>query len=356
MIKKIVIILFCGLPLLMMLVINAAAPLISNAQIRAQEDMSLPGIKHELFMKRPVVDTVICADSRISRLSMDVFLKRGWHPFSWTLSGLNPADEALQLAHALYYGKIRRAIIGVSFEAMAEKSPAMTSQNIRFFPFNQPQVGPLWGLTKELNSNRGLSDRLRLAKVSLDLFFVETKVRLQARLTYCYKRLLGKDFLTEWDAYGNVEFSEIRRQIKDGVYDFQKNRDPLLYFNLKAGEKTFLKNKALSLEAQKIYAKMFEQLRLRKIPTVVVETVKTAEYQRLIDADPLLKRLNDQWRDFFRQEAYGGIRFLEGKEAAACYDPREFIDAVHFVGERTEKALAEKLALEIEKLESSSVK
>jgi hypothetical protein len=355
MMKKIAIALFISVPILLVLAVNFTVPYISDEQILIMGGGEDPYLKHVLFIKRPLVDTVICGNSRGGTISPDPFLERHWSPFNWSISGVNPTHTAMEVAHALVYGKVRRLIVGVSFESMAEKSPLSYARYLWSAPFTDSRISRLWGLRTKANSEPSIPNRLRLVKITIDSFWTTAR----SHFRYCFKYVLYKYFTHQafpraLDIYGTLEYPDIRREIKEGVFDFQQNRDPAKYFNTEDGEAAFLKYKQLSPEAKQIYSKMFQELRARKIPTVVFETGRTPAYQDLIDRNSLLKQLNDEWRDFFRKESYGGIKFLEAKDIASCYFFDDFFDAVHFIGGRTEKALSEKLASELEKLEKSA--
>jgi hypothetical protein len=106
--------------------------------------------------------------------------------------------------------------------------------------------------------------------------------------------------------------------------------------------------KALSESGKDVYRRVFAALRKAGLPTIVFETGRTPEYQALLDADPLLHRLQAEWRDFFRKESGGCVGFVEA--ANLPYDPNDFIDAVHFMG-MTEHRVAARLADELATLE-----
>lgn len=347
--KKIGLILFVVTPIVLVMGISLAAPFISNEQILGMDWLAEPQLKHIDFMRKPRVDTVICGDSRAQRMSLTPFLKRHWAPFNWSLSGVDPLDVALQLNHALVYGNIQRVVMGVSFESMAMTRVFAYARYVQSVPFTNPRVGDLWGLKQELYPAHGIMNRLRQAKAIVWFVGEAAKSRFRAMALYAVKQALHQEIPRLNDPCGNKAYQEIRRQIREGTYDFTKNRDPRAYFDREDSEASFLKNKRLSAQAQRVYVKMFQELRSRKIRTVLFETVKTPDYQRMIDADPLLQQLNTQWREFFRKESYGGISFLEAKDIAACYFMDDFFDAAHFIGERTENALAERLAAELER-------
>ena len=82
------------------------------------------------------------------------------------------------------------------------------------------------------------------------------------------------------------------------------------------------------------------------ISCVAFETCRTAEYQRLLDERPQLKRLQAEWRDFFRSQSWGRVKFVEAASMRDCCDENDFFDAVHFIG-RTRDRLAERLAGEL---------
>ncbi len=347
--KKIGLILFVVTPIVLVAGINLAGPFISNEQVLGMDWLAEPQLKHFDFMRKPRVDTVICGDSRAQRMALTPFLKRHWAPFNWSLSGVDPVDAALQLNHALLYGDIKRVVLGVSFESMAMTKVFSYARYVQSVPFTDPRIGDLWGLKQELSPAHGIMNRLRQAKAITWFMCDAAKSRFRAMALYGIKQALHQEIPRLNDLYGNKEYQEIRRQIKAGAYDFVKNRDAQAYFDREDSEATFLKNKRLSAQAQRVYIRMFQELRARKIRTVLFETVKTPDYQRMIDTDPLLQQLNAQWREFFRKESYGGISFLEAKDIAGCYFMDDFFDAAHFIGERTENALAERLAAELDR-------
>jgi hypothetical protein len=347
--KKPLIATFLGTPFFLIILVNLIAPAISNDQILGLE-LGEPYLKHALFLKRPLVDTVISGDSRVMRIIPGPFLKRGWAPFDWGLSGLDPGDIAMSVRHAFVYGKPKRVVLGVSFESMAEPSPYMTSRYIYIFPFTDPRINRSWGLDEKA----GLKQKLWQVKKDLGNFWRATKARVQARRQYfVYKYIQHRQPADIFDAYGNEYYAEIRKQISAGTFD-AGNRDPTGYFQREDGEAGFLKYKKLSGQAMAIYTRLLDELRRAKVPSLVFETARTVQYQAMIDGDPLLKRLNEQWREFFRKQSYGGIKFIEAKDLAPYYHFEDFFDPVHFIGGKTEEELPEKLAAELQALESSA--
>lgn len=337
--------------------------IISNKKIQIVErSIAMPKGKHYAFLDRPIVDTAICGDSRVGRIMPNALLKRGWAPFNWALPGMVPADTALQVAHSLHYGKIRRLIIGISFEAMASKN-ALYGRYFLDFPFTNPKIKQIFALNQSRSNDATIDlrqiirDIVNATKRSLVRFW-GAKHLVEARITYLYYNyIIRKDFskLVAINQYGNYLYRKRQTKINNGTFDFDKSRDPTGYFNRDDSEVTYLKNKVLSKEALEIYSTMFQELRLRKIPTIIFETGRLKSYQQLIDQTPILKSLHGQWREFFRKESHGTIKFIEAKEIMPYYYFEDFFDAVHFFGEKTEKQLSEKLASELEELEKSVI-
>jgi len=343
--KKIIITILFALPVCLIILVNLILPYFSNEKIRELEYGELY-IKHMAFIKRPLVDTVICGDSRVTRIIPDPFLRRHWAPFNMELTGTEPVDMAMEVRYALLYGKIKRLVLGVSFESMSEKDHFLTPHFSNTFPFTDPRINQFRALPQE----HGIYQRARQLRDWLIIFWDHTKRRACSRLDYLFFKYIRHQFPLTIDEYGVGQYGEAVRTIKKGTHEYEQNRDPRSFFYREDCEAGFLKNKKLSIQAEQVYAEIFQELRLRKIPTVVFETIKLPSYQRMIDQDPMLEGLNEQWRNFFRKEAYGGIKFIEAKELAPYYYFDEFFDPVHFLGEKTEKALSEKLASALEQI------
>ena len=120
----------------------AGAPFLSvwTAMLVIPEPPVEPAEKVELFQRRSVVDTVIVGDSRVGRVAEEPFASKGWNYFNMVLSGVSPEDMAMQLKYALTHGKIRRVVMGVSFEGMTARYPFEFSHHYAAGPFTAAEI------------------------------------------------------------------------------------------------------------------------------------------------------------------------------------------------------------------------
>lgn len=347
------IICFALFPWLMALVVNTAAPYSSNDQIELFESANIePLVKHRLFIKRPTVDTIVCGDSRSGTLAPASFIKRGWSFFNWSLSGLCPGDTVMQMNYSLLNGAVKRAIIGVSFENMALPNALSCSRYTDSVPFNDKKINDRYE-AKTVPVTAGVLGEFKSVVKSIRsaISLTAAKAHARSRFKYfLYAYITHQQFDLVMDEYGNYLYAKIREDIKNRTFDYSANRDPVAYFNREDSESAYLRNKKLSVEAMAIMSGLLRELRKRKIKTVVYETVKLPAYQALIDGDPLLNKLQAEWREFYKRETHGGVVFLEAKDVYGCYHFDEFFDAAHFLGDKTETQLSEKLASSLERL------
>ncbi len=325
----------------------AGAPFLSvwTAMLVIPEPPVEPAEKVELFQRRSVVDTVIVGDSRVGRVAEEPFASKGWNYFNMVLSGVSPEDMAMQLKYALTHGKIRRVVMGVSFEGMTARYPFEFSHHYAAGPFTAAEIvgfatvagGP------PLPQSGGIRKFLRS-----DLLPIE---RASLRSHWAVARANGRN-LSGFLPNGTKAYEAIREQIAAGDYDFARQRDVKIYFNSDYSEPRYLERPELARHALRLYRKVFAALRDAKIACVVFETGRTAEYQRMLDARTELALLQRQWRAFFRAESYGGVKFLDADATRDCYAEDDFFDAVHFIGP-TESRLAQRLADELAALENA---
>jgi len=95
---------------------------------------------------------------------------------------------------------------------------------------------------------------------------------------------------------------------------------------------------------------MFAFLSDSNIPCVAFETGRTPEYQALLDANPLFKQLQSEWRDFFRAQRNICVDFIEA--SSINYAASDFFDAVHYIGQ-TEHRVAARLVESLTRLETT---
>jgi len=300
---------------------------------------SEPVLKAGYFHQRPLVDTVVIGDSRVLGISEEPFVRRGWAYFNMGMSGLSPEDILLQLEYALAHGKIRRVIMGMSFESMTESYPFEFSRYRDEPPFRALSLSA-YDLPEQVFTFhlKGMRDIFRPP--------LWASMRL--------KRLVRPE-VAVFLPNGNGSYLAIERSIHAGTYDFHVNRDPKTYFLRDDGEERYLNTRVLSPHALKLYAQIFARLRARGIPCLVFETGRRPEYQAMIDEQPVLSRLQGEWRGFLRTQSFGGIRALSFQEMAADYDLDDFFDSCHFIGP-TEGRVGEHLAAALAGLERISFK
>jgi hypothetical protein len=294
--------------------------------------------KAALFDRRAKVDTVIVGDSRVRGIAEEPFAAKGWNYFNMGLGGISPEDMAMQLKYALLHGDIRRVVIGVSLEGMTARYPFEFSRYHSTGPFASAEIvgfatvdaGPRPAQNRSIGVRRFLNDRL--------LPIEQANVRLR----WFVAQKLGRD-MANFMPNGTMDQKNIREMIAAGDYNFARERDPNIYFNREDSEPRYLAKPELAPFEEQLYRKVFAALRQDKIVCVVFETGRTAEYQKMIDADPKLARVQAQWRAFFQSESHDGVKFLDKSATRDCYDDADFFDAVHFIG-KTGDCLAVRLA------------
>jgi hypothetical protein len=304
--------------------------------------------KAELFQRRPCVDTVVVGDSRATRIAEGPFAARGWAYFNFALSGVSPEDMAMQLKYALIHGKIRRVVMGVSFEGMTSRFPFEFSRFHHTGPFAPAEICDFAAVDPGPKASAAGRPHARLV-VSKDLLPLG---RANLRLRFLVARLTGRCFPAT-RPNGTANYAILREQISSGNYDFQRQRDAKIYFRREDSEARYLERPQLAPHAKALYCKVFAALRRADISCVAFETPRTAEYQRMLDERPQLKRLQAEWRDFFRSQSWGRVKFVEAASTRDCCDENDFFDAVHFIGP-TEDRLAERLAGELAALDRAA--
>ena len=299
-------------------------------------------VKERLLLQRPGVDTVVVGDSRVGYISEEPFARKGWTYFNFGMSGISPSDVAVQLKYALKHTGVRRVVMGLSFENMNEAKPLQHSPFAHEVPFNDPEI---LAYATVAPGSRGESSyaAFRTAVDEYVLPIQRAAPKLRALVA-----VLVKPPTQFFQPNGNVAYVGIREAIAGGTYDFQTNRDPQYYFNVH--DAPYQRRQRLGEHAKAIYVRMFDTLRGLNMPCIAFETGRTAEHQRMLDADPLLVRLQNEWREFFRGQSHGSVKFVEYSNVADCYDKNDFVDSLHFIG-KTGDRLAERLADELDELE-----
>ena len=291
------------------------------------------------FDQRGVVDTVIVGDSRVMRIAEGPFAARGWNYFNFGLSGVSPEDMAMELKYAMTHGKIRRVVMGVSFEGMTERFPFEFSRFWNASPFAAAEIRD-FAATGQGEGRRAASrERISFGKDILPMGQANVRLRyFAAKLTGQYRPASLPN--------GEAAYTAIQSRIETGAFDFEHERDPKIYFDRADCESRYLERAELAAHVRQLYRQVFAALREAKIPCVVYETPRTTAYQRMLDDREELSRLQAQWRDFFRNESGGLIKFLDVQATRDCVNDADFFDAVHFIGP-TEQRLAVRLANEL---------
>ncbi len=303
-------------------------------------------LKAELFRRRPVVDMVVVGDSRVVGIAEEPFAAKGWNYFNMGLSGVSPEDMAMELKYAMLHGQIRRVAMGVSFEGMTAGYPFEFSRYHSTGPFAAAEIVGFATVDEGPRpaQSRGIRKFLRSDLLPM--------TRANTRLRWCVAQTLGHG-MVEDRPNGTAAYAAVREQIAAGDYDFARQRDPNIYFNLEDSESRYLEKPVLAPYALRLYGKVFAALREAKIACVVFETGRTAKYQQMIDAHAELGQLQRQWREFFRSQSYGGVTFLDAAATRDCFREDDFFDAVHFIGP-TGTRLATRLADELAAIEKAS--
>lgn len=350
--KWIAIFLFIGTPWLLGIVLWAIRP------------PSLPSEaieKSRLIDQRGSVDTVVVGDSRMRNLVEASFAKRGWRYFNMALSGLSPEDTALQILYAVKHHPIKRVIIGVSFENMTETFPFEHSIYYLDEPFQNLEIFKFLGVTpQQINSKQPKFFGVTPQQINSKQPKYEQLIRrfipigqAQDTFQYYYKlHYLNDTTAGRTLADGSAPYEKILNDIKKGKYNFKINRDPKLYFYRDDSVARYLKTKTLSGNAKDVYLRIFDYLRSKNIVCLVVETHRTAAYQAMIDKDPLLVQLQNDWRSFYLANSNGSIRFIDDIKLADLYDENDFFDCCHYIG-KTVILVAERLAKELGTLEAT---
>jgi hypothetical protein len=298
-------------------------------------------------------DTVAVGDSRIMRIGEPSFGKRGWTFFNIGMSGLSPEDTALQLLFAMERFPVKRVVMGVSFENMTARYPFEFS---RYYGDPVLRTLPMATFMRAQPSARAAALRGWREKLD-DLFPIG-----RAGETLRYYRAKWKQrgaANNSWDMVfrpdGTAAYVDIESSIKAGTYDYAVQTNPANYFDRLDSEVRYLEVGKLAEDAKDIYRRMFQTLRERKIPCVAFETVKTTAYQKTVDDSPVLARLQAEWREFYRAESHGSVKFLDAAAVGDCYHAPDFFDATHYLGPTTERLLDERLAEALAALEASTV-
>ena len=332
------------------------------------------------FEGRPNFDTVIIGDSRVLRIKEDEFSERGWVFFNMGLPGLSAADIALTLNFTLDQRPIQRVIIGASFENMTEFKPFEFSRyatryaNVPFYSmkeiylFNdieEENIKDLQNTKKKdmlenkikrifINSNglQEIIDKI-VNKIKSEL---NAPIRQASNDLHMFLNIFGiKKLVPTINPDGTAIYTKIQEEIKNGKYDFIKNRHVQTYWERPDGEIRYLEKGKLSENSKKTYQKVFNILADRGIPVIIFETPRLPAYQQRINSNELLNHLQEEWRNFYRKQENNCIRFLDYTSIEEIIDPNDFFDATHFIGV-SENRLAAKLALELSSKENSCSK
>lgn len=304
--------------------------------------------KAGLFQACASIDTVIVGDSRVEGIVSGPFAAKGWHCFNMGLSGVSPEDMAMELIYAMTHARIRRVVMGVSFEGMTPRHPFEFSRYHRSGPFAARPVMEFATVDEGPRPEKtgGIRQLFRDDVIPLK--------SANERFRWLVARIDGGALETNLPD-GASDYKAIRSKIAAGDYDFVRQRDPNIYFHHVFSDCHCEENSRPAPCATRLYQKIFAALRKEHIACVVFETGRTAAYQAMIDSRPPLAELQRQTREFFRSEAYGGIRFLDSSVTKDVYREEDFFDAVHFVGATTVR-LAERLATELAALEPPAAK
>ena len=321
---------FTLLPLCMGLIVFGLMP---------SDPVSEAVLKWDLAAQHGKFDTVIVGDSRVGRVGGPELTRRGWNYFNMGLSGLSPEDLAMQLRKALVTQPIARVIMGLSFENMTETTPFQFSYYGDDAPFRDPRV-------MEFVGNPG--SRKRVRKRVEDVLYSLLPVGRAGNIVRVRRRGAAAPppfFRPD----GENAYVEIQAQLARNARSFA-DPDPGYYFNRPDSEVGYLASKRLSPSSKELFLKIIGDLRAREMPVVMYEIERTDRYQKMIDDDPILHALQLEWRDFFRGQAGGCIRFVEAASLHPLYDQKDFFDAVHYIG-ATEDRITGRLAEELTDVE-----
>ena len=291
-----------------------------------------------LFRQRAAVDTVIVGDSRVTLLGEASFAKRGWAFFNMSLDGISVEDTAMELKYAMLQGRIRRVIMGVSFEGMNESYPFEFSDYSTAGPLAAPEMVAFATVDDGTGPTRVQVPFMgRIAEEVLPIERAQPKLdELGFRLKGIVRPYLLPD--------GSRNLAPIEEMIRKGRFEFAGRHDAKNYFSRYDTE--YYKTRCLAPHAKRLYEKMFRSLREAGIACVVFETGRTAAYQQLIDQDPLLSGLQREWRAFFASQSYGSVRFLDIAALRDCYREEDALDACHYLGTTADR-LGNRLAEEL---------
>ncbi len=323
--------LFSGLPWAMGMTLHAVCPAPPKSEVV---------IKAELLAQRGPVDTVIAGDSRVGRVEGASFVKRNWAYFNMGMTGLSPEDTAMQVRYVMNRGTVKRVLMGASFENMTEHRPFEHSHYTEA-PFRDLDMSELIGMQAPRSGwLEALGTLLPLGAANLAI-----RRSWQQR-----KDVKGSPLMR---ADGNFTYQHVEDAIRDGkrAYTVEPPGELKRYY-IYRGEGQYLETQRLDEGTQAIYTRMFRYFRQHRVPCVVFETARTTAYRNAIHDDPVISRLYDEWREYYRSESYGCVRFIDSDQLRDCHDEDDFFDPVHFVGE-TQVRLTERLAENLADLESS---
>lgn len=322
--------------------------------------------KMEAFKHRSNFDTILIGDSRVLRISEDQFAPRNWKFFNMAFSGLSPEDVEMSLDLALARRPIRRAIIGVSFENMTESFPfefssfrahyekEQVSAAMNIHHFDDPNMGGesigLMGKATNLIANRQFQKLVNKVVAKATFFLDDPVRRASSRLHMLLSILSIKSLPPVFLPDGSAAYTNIQKD-KNGRYDFRPNHDVGHHWERPDSEARYIERGTLSESAKDVYRRIFSVLKQSGIPAVVFETGRIPAYQQRIDSDPLLHRLQSEWRTFYRDQQSACLRFLDISMLEGVYDPSDFLDATHPIGPTADR-LAAKVATELSYVQS----
>ena len=301
--------------------------------------------KLPLFAAQPLIDTLIAGDSRVLRVSADPMRARGWVPFNFGLSAASVEDIAMEVRYATTRAPIRRALIGLNPAGMSDAVPFESSQYAEQPPFSLPDVLSF----AELESGAAARRPKPAPPTGPSAYILPV-----SRATVTLHGILDRfSVIHPWDGFyddGTVAYVGIRDRIASGRFDFERERDPTYWMSIPGGDFGYRRTGQLAPHAKALYLKIITALRTAGVPVVLFETVRGPRYRAAVDADPLLTRLLDEWRTFFRGTEGPCVAFLDGNDLHGVYRDEDFFDAAHIIGP-SELRLGQRLTTEMVALE-----
>ena len=207
----------------------------------------------EGFQRRELVDTIVLGDSRVCTVVEEPFAARGWHFYNLGLSGVSPEDMAMSLKYALMHGRVRRVVMGVSFEGMSARFPFEFSRYLGIGPFAAPRLSglPTSARHRPIRPHRGW---LRVFLRDDPLLDQEANARLRHCLPKCSNTAPGRRSSQRHAGLhrprgGQIAAGELRLPPRNATCHITTTRP--------TERPAFLQEPRLSESGQQLYRKVF---------------------------------------------------------------------------------------------------